>query len=412
MSTIFWSLPTTNLKNLNKHAIIDLIRFTPGGISRVELARRMNLTRAAITSIVDDLLDVRLVRETEGHYPSGRRPIVLEINPDRGKVVGVDMGASHLNLVLADFSARVIAEMENRLDINRGPHVCLAQVDELLRKMISENNLRLEDLAAIGVGVPGPIVAEAGMVSGPPIMPGWDGYPIRDHLQGAWNCPVTLNNDAELGALGEWAYGVGRGERNLAYIKVGTGVGAGLLLEGQLYRGATGSAGEIGHITIDENGPLCTCGNRGCLEAFAGGAALARKAVEAVRKNQRTILSELVERPNFSAQDVMTAARRGDLVAQRLVAEAGLHLGTAIASMVNLFNPSMVVIGGSVSQIGDLLLEPIRTAVMKRSLQPASRAVRICASLLGRRSCAMGGVVQAVSVAIHRLVDERDLVHE
>jgi predicted NBD/HSP70 family sugar kinase len=188
-------------------------------------------------------------------------------------------------------------------------------------------------------------------------------------------------------------------------------VGSGLLLEGQLYRGATGSAGEIGHITIDEHGPLCTCGNRGCLEAFAGGAALARKALDAVRKNQRTILADLVEHPEFSAQDVMSAARHGDLVAQRLVAEAGSHLGTAIASMVNLFNPSMVVIGGSISQIGDLLLEPIRAAVVKRSLQPASRAVRICASLLGRRSCAMGGVVQAISVAIHRLVDERDPVH-
>jgi predicted NBD/HSP70 family sugar kinase len=188
-------------------------------------------------------------------------------------------------------------------------------------------------------------------------------------------------------------------------------VGAGLLLEGQLYRGATGSAGEIGHITIDENGPLCTCGNRGCLEAFVGGSAIVRKAQEAARKNQRTLLADLVGSPDFSAMDVMTAARRGDLVAQRIVAEAGSHLGTAIASMVNLFNPSMVVIGGSISQIGDLLLEPIRTAVTKRSLLPASRSVRICASLLGRRSCAMGAVVQAISIAIHRLVDEREPAH-
>jgi glucokinase-like ROK family protein len=412
VSTIFWSLPTTNLKNLNKHAIIDLIRFTPGGISRVELARRMNLTRAAITAIVDDLVAIHLVIETEGHYPSGRKPIVLEINPARGRVVGVDMGASHLNIILADFSARGTAEIEIRLDINRGPHVCLAQMDELVRKLLHQNNVSLADVAAIGVGVPGPIVAEAGMVSGPPIMPGWDGYPIRDHLQGAWGCPVTLNNDAELGAVGEWAYGAGRGERNLAYIKVGTGVGSGLLLDGQLYRGATGSAGEIGHITIDENGPVCTCGNRGCLEAFAGGGAIARKAVDSVRRKQRTQLSELVENPDFTAMDVMRAARHGDLVAQRIVSEAGTHLGTAIASMVNLFNPSMVVIGGSISQIGDLLLEPIRTAVLKRSLQPASRAVRISAALLGRRSCAMGAVVQAISVAIHRLVDERDPLPE
>jgi glucokinase-like ROK family protein len=412
VSTIFWSLPTTNLKNLNKHAIIDLIRFTPGGISRVELARRMNLTRAAISAIMDDLLAIGVVRETEGHYPSGRKPIVLEIDPARGRVVGVDMGASHLNILLADYAAHETAEMQMRLDINRGPHVCLAQTDELVRKLLKENGLTLRDIAAIGVGVPGPIVAEAGMVSGPPIMPGWDGYPIRDHLKDAWGCPVALNNDAELGAVGEWAYGAGRGERNLAYIKVGTGVGAGLLLEGQLYRGATGSAGEIGHITIDENGPLCTCGNRGCLEAFAGGSAIARRASESVRRGQRTQLAEVVDNPDFSAIDVMMVARRGDLVAQRIVSEAGTHLGTAIASMVNLFNPSMVVIGGSISQIGDLLLEPIRAAVLKRSLQPASRAVRISAALLGRRSCAMGAVVQAISIALHRLVDERDPVQE
>ena len=407
---MFWSLPTANLRKLNKHAIIDLIRFTPGGISRVELARQMGLTRAAITGIVDDLLSTGLVRETQGHYPNGRKPIVLEINPTRGRVVGVDMGASHLNLILADFSAREIAEAGYRLDINRGPGVCLAHVDEQIRNFLQKNNSVLSDVSAVGVGVPGPIVAEAGMVSGPPIMPGWDGYPIRDHLQAAWGCPVTLNNDAELGAVGEWAYGAGRGEQNLAYIKVGTGVGAGLLINGQLYSGSTGSAGEIGHITIDENGPVCTCGNRGCLEAFAGGAAIARKAIESVRRGQRTQMVEFATQEDFSASTVMMAARRGDLVAQRIVADAGGHLGTAIASMVNLFNPGMVIIGGSISQIGDLLLEPIRAAVLKRSLEPASRAVRISAALLGRRSCAMGAVVQAISIALHRMIDERETV--
>jgi glucokinase-like ROK family protein len=410
VSTIFWSLPTTNLKNLNKHAIIDLIRFTSGGISRVELARRMNLTRAGITAIVDDLLAVGLVREGEERYLNGRKPIVLEINPTRGWVIGIDIGASHLMMVLADFSARVVEELDTHLDINQGPQICLDQVNTLVRRLLAQNNLTIDDVAAIGTGVPGPVVSEAGTVSGPPTMPGWDGYPIRDHLQSMWDRPVTLNNDAELGALGEWAYGAGRGERNLAYIKVGTGVGSGLLLEGQLYRGATGTAGEIGHTTIDENGPVCTCGNRGCLEAYSGGGALVRKAREAVQLHQRTQLSDLVGRPDFGVQDVITAARCGDLVAQRIVAEAGSLLGAAVANMVNLFNPGMVVVGGSVSQIGDLLIEPIRTAVTRRSLLPASRAVRISVALLGRRSCAMGGVVQAVSLAIHRLVEERECV--
>lgn len=406
MSTTFWTVPTQNLKNLNKHAIIDLIRFTSGGISRVEIARRMGLTRAAVSAIVDDLMNAGLVRETEGSYPSGRRPIVLEINPDLGHVIGIDMGASHVMLILADFSGRQLHEIEVPLDINEGPSVCLARVAELVEQLLKEAGMSMSQISAVGVGVPGPIVQKEGMVSGPPIMPGWDRYPIRDHLQELWQVPVSLNNDAELGAVGEWAYGAGRGEHNLAYIKVGTGIGAGLLLEGQIYRGSTGCAGEIGHITIDENGPLCTCGNRGCLEAIAGGGAIARKAMEAVRMGQRTQLAEMVHNGKLTVADVMNAARHGDHLAQRITAEAGMHLGTAIANIVNLFNPSMVVIGGSVGQIGDLLLEPIRLTVQRRSLLVASRNVRITAALLGKHSVAIGAVVVALSIALHQIADK------
>lgn len=405
MSTTFWTIPTHNLKNLNKHAIIDLIRFTSGGISRVEISRRMGLTRAAVSAIVDDLQSVNLVRETEGSYPSGRRPIVLEINPNLGHVVGIDMGASHVLLILADFSGRQVHEIEAPLSINEGPTPCLEQVAKLVDRLLAETGIKMSEISSIGVGVPGPIVQKEGMVSGPPIMPGWDRYPIRDHLQEVWGIPVSLNNDAELGAVGEWAYGVGRGERNLAYIKVGTGIGAGLLLDGQIYRGSTGCAGEIGHITIDENGPLCTCGNRGCLEAIAGGGAISRKATEAVRSGQRTQLAEMLNHESISVADVMNAARHGDHLAQRITAEAGTHLGTAIANLVNLFNPSMVVVGGSVAQIGDLLLEPIRLTVQRRSLLVASRSLRITAALLGRHSIAIGAVVQALSIAVHRIAE-------
>jgi glucokinase-like ROK family protein len=408
MSTLFWSLPAQNVKNLNKHAIIDLIRFTPGGIARAEMARSLGLTRAAVSTIIGDLHESGLVREVEAHHPGGRKPIVLEITPGIGYVVGVDMGATHLLMILADFSGREIQVLDAPLDINQGPQVCLSQVNLHLHTILEKAEITLQDIKAIGIGVPGPIVAEAGMVSGPPIMPGWDGYPIRDYLQGIWHCPVSLSNDSDMGALGEWAYGAARGERNIAYIKVGTGIGCGLLLDGQIYRGATGSAGEIGHTTIDENGPLCQCGNRGCLEAMAGGRAIANRAIEAIRKGQRTQLSETTPIDKITAREVISAARRGDLFAQQIMIEAGNHLGTAVSSLVNLFNPGMVVIGGGVAQIGDLLIEPIRRAVHQRSLRVASRAVRIAVSLLGRRSSAMGAVVQAISVALHQIVDNQD----
>lgn len=365
----------------------------------------MGLTRAAVTSIINDLLAAGLVREVESRFPSGRKPIVLEINPDQGYVIGIDMGATHVNIILADFAARVIREFESPIDICNGPKSCLDFIDASLRKLLDDSGLTLADIKAAGMGVPGPVVADAGMVSAPPIMPGWDNYPIRERMQACWGFPVSLGNDAELGAVGEWAYGAGRGERNLAYIKVGTGIGAGLLLDGQIYRGATGSAGEIGHVTLNENGPMCTCGNRGCVEAFAGGRAIAQKGVDAVLAGQRTQLAACQSVERITARDVINAARSGDLVSQRIVTEAGLHLGTAIASLVNLFNPSMVVVGGGVAQIGDLLLEPIRRTVQQRSLRVASQAVRITSALLERRSTSIGAVVLALTTSLHQFAE-------
>ena len=274
-----------------------------------------------------------------------------------------------------------------------------------MRTWLEEAGLTLADIASIGVGVPGPIVAGAGMVSVPPIMPGWDKFPIRDWLVEKWHTPVSLSNDAELGALGEWAYGAGRGIENLAYIKVGTGIGAGLLIDGQIYRGATGCAGEIGHITLNPEGPQCSCGNHGCLEAYAGGRAIARKAIEAIRAGKRTTLAEIQPVQSITSREVQAAGRRGDLLSQEIIREAGYYLGTAIASLVNLFNPSMVVIGGGVSQMGDLLLEPIRVEVSKRSLRSTSQAVRISVALLGRRSSGLGAVAQAISLCLHQLAD-------
>jgi glucokinase-like ROK family protein len=406
-----WSNINQNVKNVNKHTVLDLIRFTPGGISRVEIARRMELTRAAVSAIVNDLMSTGIIREAESiNLHSGRPPVVLEINPTRGYVVGVDFGASHINLLVADLAAHILEENEIAFDIQQGPSASLEQADQLLREILAKAGLSLKDIVAIGVGVPGPVVTEVGIVLAPPIMPGWDRYPIRDTLEKKWGCPVSLNNDAELGVLGEWAAGAGRGERNLAYIKVGTGIGCGLLLDGQIYRGVTGSAGEIGHLTIDENGPICACGNQGCLEAIAGGRAIAQQAQEAIRKGQRTQLSSIRSIETITARDVAAAARKGDLVAQQILGRAGSYIGIALAGLVNLFNPGMIIIGGGVAQTGDILLEPIRQAVQRRSLPAATRVVRITTAMLGRRSSSMGAVVQALSLALHQDTDRKEVV--
>lgn len=395
------------LKNLNRHAILDLIRFTPGGISRAELARQMGLSRSAVTSIINDFIEVGLVHETEsGPAVGGRRPIMLEVNPHRGYVVGADLGATHLSLTLTDLSARVVNEIETHLDIAQGPQACLEKLDAQVRVLVEQSGVKFSEVLTIGLGVPGPISCDEGMVIAPPIMPGWDNFPIRAFLEAEWNLPVSLNNDAELGALGEWAYGAGRKESNLIFVKVGSGVGSGLILDDHIYRGATGTAGEIGHITMQDNGPLCTCGNHGCLEALAGGRAIALQAQQAVRSGQRTQLSTIKPLEAITAIDVTTAARRGDLVSQQIVSTAGNFLGVAIAGLVNLLNPGLVVVGGGVAQSGDLLLEPIRSAVREHGLQAAVQSVRISAAVLGRRSSSMGAVVQALTIVLHDLTEK------
>ena len=397
--------PGMTNKVTNKHTVLNLIRFTSGGISRAELARYLGISRAAITSIINELLDLELIHETtEGPVTGGRRSKLLGINPEAGFAVGVDIGATHLGLVLTDLSAQVVQEHEISFDVAVGPEICLAKIDDLLRELLVKENLTLEDILAIGVGVPGPVVEVAGGVVAPPIMPGWDNFPIKTHLHALWNCPISLNNDAELGALGEWAYGAGRGERHLLYIKVGYGIGAGLLIDGQIYRGASGSAGEIGHITILDQGPDCTCGNTGCLEALAGGRAIAERAVQAIQSgHRRTQLSQVNPQKRMTALDVASAARMGDHVAQEIVAEAGEYLGIAIANLINVVNPGMIVIGGGISRMGDLFLEPIRHSARNRSLTAAVKDLRITAATLGRRSTSMGAVVQALTIALHHL---------
>ena len=359
----YWISPNQNIKNFNKHSAVDLIRFATTGISRTGLAEEMGLTRAAVTLIVNDLLENGVILEAESRaIPNGRPPVVLEINPKRGLVAAVDMGATHVNIALADFSAKIIEETSFPFDIKQGPQVCLAEVRRILQELLDRYGISISEIMAVGVGVPGPVIKDAGMVMSPPIMPGWDRYPIRQTLEEAWGCPVSLNNDAELGALGEWAYGAGRGEKNLAFIKVGSGIGAGLIINQQIYGGTTGSAGEIGHITIEENGPLCTCGNHGCMEAFAGGNAIAIQARKMVQTGKRTLLSN-IPLENITAREVAESARRGDLPSQEIIMRAGTFIGIAIAGVVNLFNPSA----------GRRFTDPVHSSSCPRPFPPRIR---------------------------------------
>ncbi len=404
MNAYFCNYTAVNVRNINKLAVLDLIRFSPGGISRAGLASRLGISRAAITTIVKDLLEQEIIQEgrlrNEG---AGRPPIMLQINPQRGYVLGVDMGATHLRLTLANLGARVLQEEEQPFDVTLGPEASLEALNARIAALLAQTGIPIEQVAAIGLGVPGPVRSQEGMVLAPPIMPGWDRYPIREALETRWQRPVVLNNDAELGALGEWAYGAGRDSQNVAFIKIGTGIGAGFILDNRIYQGANGSAGEIGHITVEEDGPQCLCGNYGCLEALAGGRAIADQARTLALRGLSPQLAHFSSPDEITAQAVAIAARKGDLAAQRIFNRAGKYIGIGIASLVNLFNPEIVIVGGGVAQVGDMLMEPIRQTVRQRALTASTRNLRLSTALLGRRSSSMGAVVQAVTVALHQL---------
>ena len=389
----------------HRRLVLNLIREIPGGTTRADIARGLDLSRSAVSDLVDDLLQTGLVREQEKRQSrAGRRPIGLEINPAAGQVIGVDVGATHVRVVLADIAALPLAEVNTGYDINVGPEKTLAEVRRLVDRVLREGESTFAHVRSVGIGVPGPVISERGMVVAAPIMPGWHQYPIRESLQNAWDRPVVVHNDANLGALGEWNFGAGRHSPNLVFLKVGTGIGMGMILGGQLHEGQVGAAGEIGHLTLVEDGALCSCGNRGCLEALAGGGAIARQARELIRQGQRTHLSNLVSLDRLSARDVAEAAAQGDHLAQQLLAQAGEYIGIALAGVVNLLNPGVVVIGGGVAQSGDLLLEPIRAQVRKRSLQAGVLASQVTSASLGQRSSALGAVAAALSLCFDHVI--------
>ena len=254
----------------------------------------------------------------------------------------------------------------------------------------------------IGVGVPGPVDFTVGTLVSPPIMPGWDRYPIIQTIQ-QWfpSSNVVVDNDVNVMALGEIYEGAGRGVDNLIFVKIGTGIGAGIICDGKIYRGASGCAGDIGHIGVDKTGPLCHCGNRGCLEAIAAGPAIAGRSLEAAQAGKSPILLEYYERNGniLRAEDVGNASREGDALAIEVIRESGQFIGDVLAGLVNFYNPGMIVIGGGVSNLGDLLLSSIRQTVLRRSLPLATRDLLIVFSEIGPDA----GVIGAINLAMDNI---------
>jgi glucokinase-like ROK family protein len=368
-----------------------------GPMSRVALGERLELPRAKLTGELSRLVDSGLV-EIGGPAASrgGRRSTLVHLADDL-RFIAADVGATSVNVAVTDGRCEVLASQSEDCEVRLGPTPVLGRVVDLANRVLEKAPGRL---MGAGIGLPGPVSFRDGMPVAPPIMPGWDRYPVRDELAGKWDCPVTVDNDVNVMALGERHAGVARSLDDLIFVKVGTGIGCGIVLGGKVYRGVAGTAGDIGHIRLDDYGPACACGEVGCLEAYFGGSALARDALTLARSGRSTMLAEkLTERGKLTAQDVGESATAGDFAAANLVREGGRRLGHVVASLVSFLNPGMVVIGGGVSRLGHPLLAEVRSSVYRRSLPLATGNLPIVLSELGDLAGVTGAAWSATARA-------------
>ncbi|WP_306213708.1 ROK family protein [Actinoplanes sp. RD1] len=372
-----------------------------GPISRAELGDRLDLTRPRLLAEVERLVAAGFIAEA-GMAASrgGRRSTLVELHP-RLRFAAVDLGASSIDIEVTNGRLEPVAAYRESTDIRGGPRAILHRIQELLEKARTDG--AYERLDAVGIGVPGPVSFRDGVPVSPPIMPGWDRYPVRELLTRELGCPAVVDNDVNIMAIGERHGGVAHSVDDFLFVKIGTGIGCGIHLAGEVYRGVDGCAGDIGHIQVDSHGPVCSCGNAGCLEALFSGAALARDALAAARNGDSPALAErLAAHGTLVARDVADGAAEGDVTCIRLIRDGGRRVGAVLATLVSFSNPSMIVIGGGLAQLGHILLAEIRSVVYRRSLPLATGNLPVVLSELGARAGVTGAAVLASDTAFEQ----------
>lgn len=353
--------------------------------TRAELAQLTGLARSTVASRVDTLMGLGLIAPYGGAVSTGGRPPSLfALNPGARVVVGADIGATHALVVMCDLSGEELASESQPISISDGPNAVIGWLVHAVGLLLERGGRASKDLAAIGIGLPGPVEHQTGRPMNPPIMPGWDRFDVPREVQKSFDVPVLVDNDVNIMALGErnsyWPE-----TRDLMFIKVATGIGAGIISGGTLQRGAQGTAGDLGHVRVPRGADIdCRCGNTGCLEALAGGPALARALNAATGGSLST------------SQEVIDLVRAGDSTAIQTIRQAGRDIGDVLATCVNLINPSIIVIGGSLAQAGEHLLAGIREVVYRRSLPLATEHLRVVPSKAGQRAGVVGAAVMAI----------------
>lgn len=393
-------LDATQVRLQNERLILNLV-WRERTISRAELARVTGLSRSTVSAIVEDLLETGLISfRGAGESQGGRPPVILGFDDDALALVGVDLGASHVSVIVTNLRGEARAWRTRAHNVRPDPEGSLTLVRELVDACLTEAAVPRDQLVGVGVGVPSPVNPRHPGKLSPLVMPRWRDIDVAERFRAIYGCPVLVDNDANLGALAELWWGAGVGGRDLVFVKVGTGIGAGHIIGGAIYRGATGVAGEIGHLTIDPNGPPCVCGLTGCLATYVGTEALLARTREALAADRTSTLTP----EGLDLAALVGAAHCGDPLAVRMIGDAGRRLGTAIASLVNLNNPGQVILGGGLVRAGDILLEPLRDTLRRRTLWLALDDFTIEIGKLGERDIAIGA---ATLVLEHALEDPR-----
>jgi predicted NBD/HSP70 family sugar kinase/biotin operon repressor len=374
------------LRERNRERVIGVLR-TLGRTSQADIARATGLSRTTVSTLVAELKDSGLLFEVDARAPDGRggRPgVQLVLQDSSAAVVGIDFGHSHVQVAVADLAHNVLAERQCDLDVNNRAEEALDASARMVGEVLLEVGVERKNLIGAGIGIPGPVDRARGTVGSATILPGWLGLRIAAEMEQRLGLPVEIENDANLGALAELTWGAGRDCMNFAYIKAATGIGAGLVVDGRLLRGTSGTAGEIGHTTLNEMGALCYCGNRGCLETVASG---------------RAIL-QLVGRgygDGLGLGGVIDLAVEGEVRCRRAISDAGREIGVAVAGLCNLINPERIVVGGVLSRAGDLLLQPIRDSIRRYTVLAAAERVDVVPAVFVERAELLGALALALT---------------
>ncbi|MGZ6827066.1 MAG: ROK family transcriptional regulator [Mycobacteriales bacterium] len=355
-----------------------------GPLARAEIVGRSGLSRPTVGSALDALPAQGLVVELPGRDPRrrsaavGRAPAVLALDRRAGVAAGVDIGKRHVRVGISDLAHVVVAERDLVVEPDLPAAEAVDLAAGLLDDVLAEAGLSRAAVVGVGVALPGPLHSPTGLLGSSTILPGWAGVPAADLVGRRLGLPVRLDNDANLGALAERIWGAGRDCQDFAYLKLATGIGCGLVLRGELYRGAGGTAGELGHVVTDVNGPVCRCGNRGCLETIAG--------TEPVLALLRPTLGDL------TLAEVVARAVDGDATCRRVVADTGAAVGGAVATLVNLFNPARIVVGGALAATGPVLLDALAGTLARAAVPSALSDVTVVRAELDERAELYGAI--------------------